>query len=52
MNLTPKTTGAPNNVGGGEPLITNPVNGWTATLIPAVALDLAASHAQGQRAAS
>jgi hypothetical protein len=29
-----------NNVGGHEPLIINPVNGWAATLILAVALDL------------
>ena len=30
-----------NNVGGHEPLLINPVNAWTATLILAVALDLA-----------
>lgn len=30
-----------NNVGGHEPLLLNPVNGWTATLILAIALDLA-----------
>jgi hypothetical protein len=34
-----------NNVGGGEPLVLDPVNAWTATLILAVALDLSASHA-------
>jgi hypothetical protein len=33
-----------NNVGGHEPLAANPVNGWTATLILAVALDLGRSH--------
>jgi hypothetical protein len=35
-----------NNVGGHEPLLTNPVNGWTATLIVAVALDLGAANAR------
>ena len=30
-----------NNVGGHEPLLFNPVNAWTATLILAIALDLA-----------
>jgi hypothetical protein len=34
-----------NNVGGHEPLLTDPVNGWTATLILAFALDLSAAHA-------
>lgn len=29
-----------NNVGGPEPLIVDPVNGWAATLILVVALDL------------
>jgi hypothetical protein len=29
-----------NNVGGHEPLALDPVNGWTATLILALALDL------------
>jgi hypothetical protein len=29
-----------NNVGGSEPLLADPVNGWTATLILAVAVDL------------
>jgi hypothetical protein len=37
-------------VGGHEPLLLNPVNAWTATLILAVALDLGASHARGSRA--
>ncbi len=36
-------------LGGDEPLIVNPVNGWTATLILDVALDLSASHARAQR---
>ena len=34
-----------NNVGGNEPLVADPVNVWAATLILAVALDLAAAHA-------
>jgi hypothetical protein len=39
-----------NNVGGHEPLIFDPVNAWTATLILALAFDLGASHARtGQR---
>jgi hypothetical protein len=29
-----------NNLGGTEPLLADPVNAWTATLILAVALDL------------
>jgi hypothetical protein len=29
-----------NNVGGDEPLVLDPVNGWTATLILAMALDV------------
>jgi hypothetical protein len=29
-----------NNVGGGEPLALDPVNGWTATLILVLALDI------------
>ena len=37
-----------NTVGGHEPLHGDPVNGWTATLILAVALDLAAGHATRQ----
>jgi hypothetical protein len=36
-----------NNVGGGEPLTFDPVNGWAGTLILGVALDLGASHARG-----
>ena len=40
-----------NNVGTVEPLKLAPVNGWTATLILAVALDLSASHARGARTA-
>jgi hypothetical protein len=36
-----------NNVGGHEPLLFNPVNAWTATLILAIALDLGAAHALG-----
>jgi hypothetical protein len=38
-----------NNVGGHEPLVLQPVNAWTATLILAVALDLSASNARGRR---
>jgi hypothetical protein len=34
-----------NNVGGNEPLLLDPVNAWTGTLIAAVALDLGGSHA-------
>jgi hypothetical protein len=34
------------NVGGNEPLLANPVNAWTATLILAIALDLSAAHAR------
>lgn len=33
--------------GGHEPLLTDPVNGWTGTLILAIALDLGAAHARG-----
>jgi hypothetical protein len=33
-----------NNVGSDEPLLLDPVNVWTGTLIGAVALDLAAAH--------
>lgn len=44
-------------LGGREPLLFNPVNAWTATLILAIALDLGASHARkcgerGQRGAT
>lgn len=41
-----------NNIGGHAPLLLNPVNAWTATLILAIALDLSAAHAhkgQGDR---
>ena len=34
-----------NNVGGSEPLLFDPVNAWTGTLILAIALDLSAAHA-------
>ena len=36
-----------NNIGGHEPLLFNPVNAWTATLILAIGLDLSAAHARG-----
>ncbi len=36
-----------NNVGGHEPLLFNPVNAWTGTLILAIALDLVSAHARG-----
>jgi hypothetical protein len=36
-----------NSVDGHEPLLFNPVNTWTATLILVIALDLGASHARG-----
>ena len=39
-----------NNVGGHEPLVLDPVNAWLGTLILAVALDLAGSHARGAAA--
>jgi hypothetical protein len=35
-----------NNVGAHEPLRLDPVNAWMATLILAIALDLAAAHAR------
>ena len=38
-----------NNVGGTEPLLLDPVNAWTGTLILAVALDLAGNHARVAR---
>lgn len=34
-----------NTFGGDEPLLLDPVNAWTATLILAIALDLGAAHA-------
>jgi hypothetical protein len=34
-----------NNVGGNEPLLLDPVNAWTGTLLLALALDLSAAHA-------
>jgi hypothetical protein len=34
-----------NNIGATEPPPLDPVNAWTATLIPAVGLDLGAGHA-------
>lgn len=34
-----------NTIGGNEPLLLDPVNAWTATLILAVGLDLGAAHA-------
>ena len=37
------------NVGAHEALIINPVNGWAATLILAVALDLGSRHASRLR---
>ena len=40
-----------NNVGGNEPLVLDPVNAWTATLILAAALDFGASHASAGRRA-
>jgi hypothetical protein len=41
-----------NNVGAHEPLVLSPVNGWTATLILALALDLARSGGTPGRGAS
>jgi hypothetical protein len=35
-----------NNVGGHEPLLTDPVNAWAGTLILAIALDLGGVHAR------
>ena len=35
-----------NNVGSHEPLIFNPVNAWTGTLILAIALYLGGSHSR------
>lgn len=36
-----------NNIGDHEPLLTDPVNVWTWTLVLAVALDLGRQHAPG-----
>ena len=36
-----------NNIGDHEPLLTDPVNVWTWTLVLAVALDLSRQHAPG-----
>ena len=33
--------------GSHEPLLTDPVNAWTGTLILAIALDLGAAHTRG-----
>lgn len=41
-----------NNVGGNEPLSLDPVNAWAGTLILAIALDLAAAHADRGRSRS
>jgi len=38
-----------NNVGADEPLLLDPVNAWTGTLIAAIALDLGGSHAASAR---
>lgn len=35
-----------NTAGDDEPLLFDPVNAWTATLIVAIALDLGAAHAR------
>ena len=37
-----------NAIGGHEPLLLDPVNAWTATLILAVALDFGGSYARGR----
>ena len=37
-----------NNVGGGEGLVLDPVNGWVATLILAIGLDLGRQHVPAQ----
>jgi hypothetical protein len=37
-----------NTIGDHEPLLADPVNGWAATLILAVALDLGRQHAPGR----
>ncbi|HEX2507837.1 MAG TPA: hypothetical protein VHK23_05900 [Miltoncostaeaceae bacterium] len=41
-----------NYTGGHEPLLTDPVNVWTWTLILAVGLDLAGAHASRPRKGS
>jgi hypothetical protein len=41
-----------NNVGGHEPLLLDPVNAWTATLVLAVGLDLGGNHARGRSASN
>jgi hypothetical protein len=38
-----------NNVGATEPLLLDPANAWTGTLIAAIALDLGGSHAASAR---
>ena len=38
-----------NSVGAHEALLFDPVNAWTATLIAAIGLDLAAAHARPSR---
>jgi len=38
-----------NNLRGYEPLLLDPVNAWTGTLILALALDLSAAHATQAR---
>jgi hypothetical protein len=38
-----------NTIGGHEPLLLDPLNGWTATLILAIGLDPSAAHARGGR---
>jgi hypothetical protein len=38
-----------NNVGSHEPLVLDPVNIWTGTLILAIALDLGSSHAYSNK---
>jgi hypothetical protein len=40
-----------NLVGAHEPLLLDPVNGWTGTLILAIALDFGTSHATGRSSA-
>ena len=37
------------HVGSREPLLFDPVNVWTATLLAAIALDLARAHAPGHK---